>query len=189
MHHAQPGVRGLQAAQHALAADDLRLGRLADGARVDDDEVGGVHRRRLGAARGEQAPGHLLGVALVHLAAQRPDEERRQRADLGAELREPLVGGRERVARAGRAGDRRGDVEDGQRSSGHAVAHGSAGVSARCAAARSAVDQGLRHHEPGVRLGVRAVGRRGSRSRPSSPSPSSLATALTLWRAAASNER
>ncbi len=124
--HAQPGVRRLQAVEHALAPDDLRLGRLPDRAGVDDDEVGGVHRGRLRAAGGQEAAGHLLRVALVHLAAQRPDEERRQRADLGAELRQPLVGGRERVARAGRAGDRRRDVEDGQRSSGHAVAHGSA---------------------------------------------------------------
>ncbi len=124
--HAQAGVRGLEPVQVPLAADDLGLGRLADRAGVDHDEVGGVHRHRLRAARGQQPARHLLGVALVHLAAERPDEERRQGADLGAELLQARVLGHERVARAGCAGDRRGDVEDGQRSGGHAGAHGSA---------------------------------------------------------------
>ena len=41
----QPRVRVLEARELALAADDLLLGALADGARVDDDEVGVVHRR------------------------------------------------------------------------------------------------------------------------------------------------
>ena len=79
-------------------------------------------------AGGEQAPGHLLGVALVHLAAQRPDEERRQRAHLGPELVEALVGRVERRARAGRAGDRRREVEDGQGIGSSFGRHGSAGV-------------------------------------------------------------
>ena len=93
------GFARLRAAELALAADDLRLGRLADRAGVDDDEVGGVHRRRLGAAGGQQAAGHLLRVAPVHLAAQGPDEERRQRTRLGTELDEAVVVGRARPTR------------------------------------------------------------------------------------------
>ncbi len=121
-HHPQAGVRGLHPVEGALAADDLRLGRFPDRAGVDDDEVGRVHRGRLGTAGGQQPPGHLLGVALVHLAAQRPDEERRQRAHLGPELVEALVSRVERRARAGGAGDRRREVEDGQGSGRHSGA-------------------------------------------------------------------
>ncbi len=125
-HDAHPGVGGLEPPQVSLAADDLRLGGLPDRAGVDHDEIGGLHRRRFRAARGQQAARHLLGIALVHLAAERPDEERGQRPDLGPELLEPLVGGRERAARAAGAGDRGRDVENGQGSAGHAGAHGSA---------------------------------------------------------------
>ena len=47
----QGGIRGLQAVEVALPADDLLLGGLADRAGVDHDEVGGLERRRLLAAR------------------------------------------------------------------------------------------------------------------------------------------
>ncbi len=43
-HDAQPGVGGLEPGELALPADDLLLGALADGAGVDDDEVGGLDR-------------------------------------------------------------------------------------------------------------------------------------------------
>ncbi len=112
-HDAQPGVGGLEPAQVPLATDDLGLGRLTDGAGVDDHQVGRLHRGRLGAAGGQQPPGHLLRVALVHLAAQRPDEERRQRARLGAELGQALVVGGERVARSRGRDARRHELEDG----------------------------------------------------------------------------
>jgi hypothetical protein len=88
---AHRGVGGLELRQLALAPDDLRLGGLADRAGVDDHEARGIHRRRLREARGEQAPGHLLGIAAVHLAAERPHEEARERARFGPELAEPEV--------------------------------------------------------------------------------------------------
>ena len=67
----------------ALPADHLLLGALADRARVDDDEIGRLERRRLLAAGREQPTGHLLRVAAVHLAAQGPDVEARQRGASG----------------------------------------------------------------------------------------------------------
>src|SRR5205814_331580 len=100
------------------AADDLLLGRLADRAGVDDDEVGRLHRCGFSAAGPEQPAGHLLRIAAVHLAAQRPDEEARQRLVLGPELLEARVRRYRGVARdrsrraAGRGRGR--DVEDGQ---------------------------------------------------------------------------
>ena len=90
-HDPQPGVRGLEPSEMALPPDDLLLGALADGAGVDDDQVGVVHRRRLGATGGEESTGHLLRVAAVHLAAQRPDVEARQRRELGDVLGEAVV--------------------------------------------------------------------------------------------------
>ena len=69
-----------------------------------------VQDGRLLAAGGQQPPGHLLRVAPVHLAAQRPDVEARQRPRRPAGTR---PGGRRRAA--GRRGARwrgRRDVED-----------------------------------------------------------------------------
>ena len=60
--------------------------------------------RRLGAARGQQPPGHLLGVAAVHLAAERPHVERGEGTLVGAVLREPLIGDVEGGARRHRLG-------------------------------------------------------------------------------------
>jgi hypothetical protein len=60
-----------------LPADHLLLGTFADRARVDDDQVGGLERFGLLAARAQQPPGHLLRVAAVHLAPERPDVEAR----------------------------------------------------------------------------------------------------------------
>ena len=102
--HAETGVRLLEACQLPLAADDLLLRALADRTGVDDDQVGRLHRRGLGAARREQPAGHLLGVAPVHLAAERPHVERREGALVGAVLREPLVGDFGGGARRGRLG-------------------------------------------------------------------------------------
>ena len=90
--HAEAWVRLLQPCQVALPTDHLLLGTLADRAGVDDDQVGRLHRRRLGAARGEQPAGHLLGIAAVHLAAERPQVERGEGTLVGAVLGEPLVG-------------------------------------------------------------------------------------------------
>ena len=81
-----PGRRALQIGQDALAADHLGLGVLADGAGVDDDKAGVLHGVGARAAGGEELPGHLLGVALVHLAAEGPDEEARQAVLVGPEL-------------------------------------------------------------------------------------------------------
>ena len=75
-HDPHAGVRGLQALQVPLPADHLLLRCLADRAGVDHDEIGRVHRRRLGASRGKKTSGHLLRVAPVHLAAEGPDVER-----------------------------------------------------------------------------------------------------------------
>ena len=58
---------------------------------------------RLGASSQPAAsrlPGHLLRIAPVHLAAERPDVEARQGPRLGQVLHEPLVVGRGRGARA-----------------------------------------------------------------------------------------
>jgi hypothetical protein len=115
----------------ALPPDDLRLGRLTDRAGVDDDEISHVHRTRLGATSREQAPGHLLRVALVHLAAQRPDEEPRQGRCVRAEFREALVVRRERIARARGRDRRRDEVEHGQRAGRRAERHGSGMVRRR----------------------------------------------------------
>ena len=100
-HHAHPRVGGLEPGELAHPADHLLLGALADRAGVDDDEVGGLERRRLLAAGGQQAPGHLLRVAPVHLAAERPDVEARQGPRVGEVL------GRD-ASSAGRHGDARG---------------------------------------------------------------------------------
>ena len=92
-HHAQAGVGRLEPGEMTLPPDDLLLGAFADGAGVDHDEVGRFEAGRLGASGGEQAPGHLLGVAPVHLAAEGPDVERRQRSRIGPVFGQALVGG------------------------------------------------------------------------------------------------
>ena len=82
----QCGICGFQAGEMALPADHLLLGGLADGAGVDHDEVRPLEVRGLFAARGQQSAGHLFGVAPVHLAAERPDVEPRERPRLWAVL-------------------------------------------------------------------------------------------------------
>src|SRR5207249_5564062 len=67
---AHPGIGRLEPLEDALAADHLLLRGLADRAGVDHDDVRGLHRWRLGAARGEETAGHLLRVAPGHLAAE-----------------------------------------------------------------------------------------------------------------------
>ena len=102
----------LEPAELAHPADDLLLGALADRAGVDDDEVGALERLRLLAAGRQQPPRHLLGVAPVHLAAERPDVEARQAARLGQVLGEPVVAGRR--GSAWLDGRRRDEVEHRQ---------------------------------------------------------------------------
>ena len=114
-HDAQPRVRRLEPRELALPADDLLLGALADRAGVDDDEVGGLERRRLLAAGGQQAPGHLLRVAAVHLAAERPDVEARQGRRLGQVLGEAVVIGCGRAGAARLGGAAGSDLEHRQR--------------------------------------------------------------------------
>ena len=62
-----------------------------------------LERLRLLAAGRQQPPRHLLGVAPVHLAAERPDVEPGQAARLGQVLGEPVVAGRRGSARARRS--------------------------------------------------------------------------------------
>jgi hypothetical protein len=121
-HDAQPRVRVLQPGEMALPADHLLLRGLADRAGVDHDQARLVERRRLGAARREQAAGHLLGVAPVHLAAQRPDVEGGQRPRLGPVLIETVIVGRSRTARRHER-RRSDDVEHGQAAEAHSVGH------------------------------------------------------------------
>ncbi len=71
-HHSKSRSLALQSGELALAADHLRLGVLADGTGVDDDQVGRLHRRGSLATGGEELPGHFLGIADVHLAAECP---------------------------------------------------------------------------------------------------------------------
>ena len=67
--------RVLHLADAAEIGIDL-LGRLlADVAGVEEDDVGVLHRRRLGEAVGAQQLRHALGVVDVHLAAKRLDED------------------------------------------------------------------------------------------------------------------
>ena len=121
-HDPQRGVGALERGQVALPADDLLFGRLADGAGVDHDQVGRVEGRRLGAARRQQPPGHLLRVAAVHLAAEGPDEEARQDLVLRPELREPRIGGDDGRPRPDGHG-RRHEVQDRQDAAGRAFDH------------------------------------------------------------------
>ena len=120
-------VRGLELRQLALPADDLLLGPFADRARVDDHEVGGLEARRLVAAGGQQPPGHLLRIAPVHLAAERPHVEARQGPRLGHVLHESLVvrGGRGARGR-GQPGGRELEHRQGA-GQGRSIGHGCAG--------------------------------------------------------------
>ena len=60
--HAQRRVGLLQPSQVAHPADHLLLGRFADRAGVDDDELGRLQAVSLGATGGQQRAGHLLAV-------------------------------------------------------------------------------------------------------------------------------
>ena len=83
---AHPGLCLLQIGEQALPADHLGFGVFPHGTGVDDDELGVVDGDGAFAADGQKLAGHLLGVALIHLAAEGPDEEARQGWCLGAEL-------------------------------------------------------------------------------------------------------
>ena len=82
---------------------------------------------RLLAAGGQQAPGHLLGVAPVHLAAERPDVEARQRPGLGQVLRR---GASSVGPRATRGARRRGGATSRTSSIGRRAGSGRASVTA-----------------------------------------------------------
>ena len=122
-HHPHARIGGLEPGQLAHPADHLLLGAFADGAGVDDHQVGRVEGGRLGAPGRQESTGHFFRVAVVHLATQRPDVEAGQGARLWTVFPEALVGGRLRRARIVRAQfnhRRRGEVEHRQRA-GHVV--------------------------------------------------------------------
>ena len=120
----QRRVGRLEAPQIALPANDLLLGRLADRAGIDDDKVRGFELRRLVAPGGEQSPGHLLRIAPVHLAAQRPQEEARQCLGLGQVLLESSIDERRsRCRRGGLADPWVRQIEDRQPPSAGSVDH------------------------------------------------------------------
>src|SRR5712671_79362 len=82
-----------------LPTDDLLLRALADRAGVDHDQVRLVERRRLRTACCKQPAGHLLRVAPVHLAAERPDVERRQGPRFRAIFGQARIGRLHRLVR------------------------------------------------------------------------------------------
>ena len=79
--HRDDGVLALAAALLLHLADAAEVGidllgrLLADVAGVEEDEVGLLHRGRLGKAVRRQQLRHALGVVDVHLAAERLDED------------------------------------------------------------------------------------------------------------------
>ena len=64
------GVLGLQPLGLAQVADQAAVGLLADGAGVEQDQVGAVAGRRLAVAERLEHALHALGVVLVHLAPE-----------------------------------------------------------------------------------------------------------------------
>ena len=121
----EPRIDRLQPRQLALPADHFLLGALADRAAVDHDELGRLEARGLFAAGRQEPPGHLLGVAPVHLAAQGPHVEARQPARLGQVFGEAIVDRQRRLAR--RRGGRRRELQHGQRAGeGRSFGHGCA---------------------------------------------------------------
>ncbi len=126
-HDPHRGIGGLQLRQLAHPADDLLLGSLADRARVDDDEVGGLEARGLLASGGQQPTRHLLRIAPVHLAAERPEMEPRQGPRLGQVLGEARVVGRGRAARGVRRSGREELQHRQGAGRGRSVGHGCAG--------------------------------------------------------------
>ena len=88
------------------------------------DKVRGFELRRLVAPGGEQSPGHLLRIAPVHLAAQRPQEEARQCLGLGQVLLESSIDERRsRCRRGGLADPWVRQIEDRQPPSAGSVDH------------------------------------------------------------------
>ncbi len=150
-HDPHARFRGLESRELAHPTDDLLLGALADRASVDDDEVGALERGRLLAAGGQQSPGHLLRIAPVHLAAQRPEVEPRQDPRLGDVFGQARVAGCGGSARGARR--RRGDELEHRQRAGRdgMVGHGCAGeptttASATPAARRPAATSGGTHN-------------------------------------------
>ena len=68
-------VFGLQPLRLAEVGDEAAVGRLADRAGVEEDQVGLLAARRLLVAERGQHPPHPLGVVHVHLAPERGDVE------------------------------------------------------------------------------------------------------------------
>ena len=189
-HDPHPRVRRLEPRQLAHPADDLLLGALADRAGVDDDEVGGLERGGLVAAGGQQAAGHLLGVAPVHLAAERPDMEARQGPRVGQVLGEPVVVGR--AGWRGAARRRGGDELEHRAACGWgvgSVGHGCAGEPTTEPGRADADGHLGRDPQPGVRLGVGARVAVVVAARRSATRPSAGATAPTARPSPTSNER
>ena len=75
--HADDDVRALALEPLGLAqvGDEALVGLLTDRARVEEDQVGLLARRRLDIAQRLEHALHALGVVLVHLAAERGDVE------------------------------------------------------------------------------------------------------------------
>ena len=87
------GALGLQALGLPEMADQPVVSRLADGARVEEDEVGGLARRRLGVAERLEHALHALRVVLVHLTPEGGDVVRlhdRSKVNRGAPGRSGL---------------------------------------------------------------------------------------------------
>jgi hypothetical protein len=69
------GPRALDAFGLVQVGDEAAVGRLADRARVEEDQVGLFALRRLGLAERLEHALHALGVVLVHLAPEGGDVE------------------------------------------------------------------------------------------------------------------
>jgi hypothetical protein len=69
----RPGPPALAGRRLAQVGDEALVGLLADGAGVEEDQVGLVLLGRLAVAQRLEHPLHPLGVVLVHLAAERRD--------------------------------------------------------------------------------------------------------------------
>src|ERR1039458_4130929 len=69
--HDPLGSLALQPLGFSQMRDEAAVGRLADRARVEQDQIGLAALRRLGVAERVEHPLNALGVVLVHLAAER----------------------------------------------------------------------------------------------------------------------
>ena len=184
-HDPQRRVGDLELRQLALPADDLLLGRLADRAGVDDDEVGGLDRRAPRRSRpragGPPSPRSRCGSSGSRASRRGSSAGRRPRGGTPSTRASAAAAGPRR-----RHGARRQDVEHGQRAGGRAVRIIGRSMSPRASArrvggrpiaARTASASAVGTQSRGVRLGVRlpvamvVAASRGGRVRAGSPRP------------------